>query len=152
MRFCAKDTIPQLAIMISIIMFLCNRIILTEEFVSTLSMNIESPSNLSYTRFRIVPFRATNCCACSSTAATVGESFQSKGRDHVFTDSDWSEFSADESIMAYSRSKTFAERRAYEIADAQSRWSLVTILPGIVQGPAQCAESSAKLYSPYVCI
>ena len=33
------------------------------------------------------------------------------------------------------RSKLLAEQRAYEIAQAQRRWTLVTILPPIVQGP-----------------
>ena len=65
----------------------------------------------------------------------VGESYDSRGTGHLFTEADWGEFGPDESRVPYNRSKTLAERRAHEIAGAQQRWTLVTILPGVVQGP-----------------
>ncbi len=68
-------------------------------------------------------------------AAVVGESYDSRGAGHLFTEADWGEFGPDESRVPYNRSKTLAERRAHEIAGAQERWTLVTILPGVVQGP-----------------
>lgn len=41
----------------------------------------------------------------------------------------------------YSYSKLLAEKKAWEIADAQTRWQLVTINPSLVMGPALNAKS-----------
>ena len=81
--------------------------------------------------------------ACRVAAAVVGEAYDSRGRAHVFTEADWGEFGPDESRVPYNRSKTMAELRAHEIAGAQQRWTLVTILPGVVQGPPPGAASRA---------
>ena len=74
--------------------------------------------------------------------AVVGETYDSRGAGHVFTEADWGDFGPDESQVPYNRSKTLAERRAHEIADAQQRWTLVTILPGVVQGPPPGAKDN----------
>lgn len=39
------------------------------------------------------------------------------------------------SVQRLLRMQVMAERRAIEICEGQSRWSLVRILPGLVQGP-----------------
>lgn len=38
-------------------------------------------------------------------------------------------------MLPYAYSKTVAEKRAWELAKAQSLWELVTINPGLVMGP-----------------
>ena len=90
------------------------------------------------------------------TAAVVGETYDSRGAGHLFTEADWGEFGPDESRVPYNRSKTLAERRAHEIADAQQRWTLVTILPGVVQGPppgehalaSACSDHARRRHCP----
>ncbi|OHX63988.1 NAD-dependent epimerase/dehydratase family protein [Flammeovirga pacifica] len=44
----------------------------------------------------------------------------------------------------YSLSKTLAEKKAWEIANAQSQWDLVTINPAFVMGPAQNAKATTS--------
>jgi len=78
----------------------------------------------------------------------VGEAYDSRGQGHVFTEADWGEFGPDESVVPYNRSKTLAERRAHEIAGAQQRWTLVTILPGVVQGPPPGASPAIPTRAP----
>ena len=83
----------------------------------------------------MVPYAKEPAILLRCAAAVVGERYDSRGRGHLFTEADWGEFGADESVVPYNRSKTLAERRAYEIAGTQERWTLATILPGVVQGP-----------------
>lgn len=53
----------------------------------------------------------------------------------IFTEKDWNTSStAEESPYAYS--KVAAEKKAWEIHDAQSRWKLVVVNPGFVFGPS----------------
>lgn len=51
-----------------------------------------------------------------------------------FNESNWNKI-ASEKYGPYAYSKTIAERLAWEMNSAQSRWSLSTILPGFVMGP-----------------
>lgn len=53
----------------------------------------------------------------------------------VLTEAVWNETASLE-YQPYSYSKTLAEKAAWEIADAQSRWKLVTVNPCLVMGPA----------------
>jgi dihydroflavonol-4-reductase len=54
--------------------------------------------------------------------------------DRVFTEEVWNT-TASIDHMAYSYSKTLAEKEAWKIHDAQSQWDLVTINPTLVIGP-----------------
>lgn len=51
------------------------------------------------------------------------------------TENDWNT-TASLDYQPYSYSKTLAEQKAWEIAEAQDRWKLVTINPSFVMGPA----------------
>ncbi len=53
----------------------------------------------------------------------------------MISEDDWNT-TASLDYQPYSYSKTLAEKKAWEIADAQSRWDLVTINPSFVMGPA----------------
>lgn len=52
-----------------------------------------------------------------------------------FDESCWNDTSSNDH-QSYSYSKTLAEKRAWTIAKAQQRWSLVTINPGFILGPS----------------
>ncbi len=60
----------------------------------------------------------------------------------VFDESLWNVTSS-EHHQPYSYSKTLAEREAWKLASAQQRWSLVTINPGFVLGPALSSRGDA---------
>lgn len=47
----------------------------------------------------------------------------------------------------YSYSKTAAERAAWEIADAQDQWRLVTVNPSLVLGPGVAAAHTSESFS-----
>lgn len=47
----------------------------------------------------------------------------------------------------YSLSKTLAEKKAWEIADAQSRWRLVVINPSLVIGPGLAPRPTSESFS-----
>lgn len=51
------------------------------------------------------------------------------------------------SHQAYSLSKTLAEKAAWEIVEAQSRWDLVTINPSFILGPGINPEASGESYA-----
>lgn len=71
----------------------------------------------------------------SSCAAIYGDTADLADIDHdQFTEADWNTTSSLEH-QPYSYSKTLAEREAWKIAEAQSRWDLVTINPSLVLGP-----------------
>lgn len=83
---------------------------------------------------------------CSSVASvSSGTDTESK----VFTEADWSVLDDPRhEVSAYPKSKTLAERAAWEYVaslDPASRFELATILPGFVQGPVlggtQCTSS-----------
>ena len=48
---------------------------------------------------------------------------------------------------AYSFSKTLAEKAAWEIAEAQDRWSLVVVNPSLVIGPALQSRPTSESFS-----
>lgn len=71
----------------------------------------------------------------SSIVAMLGDNWE-HGPDHVLTEADWDK-SASESYLPYPYSKTRAERRAWELYEAQQgekKWRLCTINPGFVLG------------------
>ncbi|MFD2177674.1 NAD-dependent epimerase/dehydratase family protein [Veronia pacifica] len=72
----------------------------------------------------------------SSVAAIYGDSadLADSGKT-AFDESDWNHSSSSHH-QAYSYSKTIAEKLAWEINDAQDRWTLVAINPGLVLGPS----------------
>jgi len=69
----------------------------------------------------------------SSIAAMCGDAADKTGTP--ITEADWNTTST-ESHQPYSYSKTVAERAAWDMANAQSRWSLAVMNPGFVIGPA----------------
>lgn len=77
----------------------------------------------------------------SSVVAIYGDSIEMKGRG-PFTEADWNTTSST-THQEYAYSKTVAERAAWEIAEAQDRWDLVTIHPGLVLGPALTTASKS---------
>ncbi len=77
----------------------------------------------------------------SSVVAIHGDNIDMKGRD-AFTEEDWNTTSSDVH-QPYAYSKTVAERAAWELAEAQNRWDMVTIHPGLVLGPALTTASKS---------
>jgi nucleoside-diphosphate-sugar epimerase len=77
----------------------------------------------------------------SSVVAIHGDNVDMKGRG-AFTEADWNTTSSADH-QPYPYSKTVAERAAWELADAQDRWDLVTIHPGLVLGPALTTSSKS---------
>jgi len=69
----------------------------------------------------------------SSVLAVYGDATESEGRP--LTEADWNETSSAEH-QPYAYSKTVAERKAWELARAQSQWSLVVVNPAFVMGPS----------------
>ena len=67
----------------------------------------------------------------------------------VLTEEQWNETS-DLTHQEYSYSKVAAERRAWEIANAQSRWDLVTINPSFVLGPAINPQINCESFSQII--
>ncbi|BBH18104.1 NAD-dependent epimerase [Nocardioides baekrokdamisoli] len=70
----------------------------------------------------------------SSVVAIYGDAVEMRGKD-AFTEADWNTTSSLRH-QPYSYSKTVAEQEAWKRAEAQDRWDLVTIHPGLVLGPA----------------
>ncbi|MFL6089042.1 MAG: SDR family oxidoreductase [Aeromicrobium sp.] len=70
----------------------------------------------------------------SSVVAIHGDNIDMKGRG-PFTEADWNTTSSVDH-QPYPYSKTVAERAAWDMAEAQDRWDMVTIHPGLVIGPA----------------
>ncbi|KAG2445702.1 hypothetical protein HXX76_000309 [Chlamydomonas incerta] len=80
----------------------------------------------------------------SSIAAVVlSTPEQSRPGTHHYDESSWNTV-ASESIIPYACSKTLAEKRAWELCELQSRWSLVTICPGLVLGPPVSSRSDSE--------
>ncbi len=85
----------------------------------------------------------------SSCAAIYGDTVDvAEAPGGVLTEKQWNTTSSI-GHQAYSYSKTVAERAAWEMAQAQSRWKLVVINPSLVIGPAlsetQTSESFALI-------
>ncbi|QNH50608.1 aldehyde reductase [Acinetobacter venetianus] len=72
----------------------------------------------------------------SSIASTYGDAIEILDTpNNEFDENDWNNTS-NETHQPYSYSKVAAERKAWEIADQQTRWSLVCINPALVMGPS----------------
>jgi nucleoside-diphosphate-sugar epimerase len=72
----------------------------------------------------------------SSVAAVMGDAIEAKDYPGgVIDESRWNE-SSSVSYQPYSYSKLAAERAAWDMANAQKRWSLVTINPAFIIGPS----------------
>ncbi|KAH7390204.1 dihydroflavonol-4-reductase [Cadophora sp. MPI-SDFR-AT-0126] len=85
----------------------------------------------------------TRVVLTSSIAAVYGDSADIlKMKNATLTETYWNETSTI-SGSPYSYSKMIAEREAWKMQEAQSRWSLVTINPGLVLGPSLSPESAS---------
>lgn len=72
----------------------------------------------------------------SSVAALYGDNIDARDRpDHSLDETCWNTSSSVDH-NPYQYSKVAAEREAWKLHDAQDRWDLVTINPGMVYGPA----------------
>ncbi len=72
----------------------------------------------------------------SSVVAIYGDAVDlKKTKNGVFTEEYWNETSS-ASHQPYAYSKTVAEKEAWKMAEAQSRWQLVVINPSFVLGPS----------------
>ena len=77
----------------------------------------------------------------SSVVSIQGDNVDMKGRG-PFTEDDWNTTSSVDH-QPYPYSKTVAEKAAWEMCEAQTRWDLVTINPGLVLGPALTTASKS---------
>jgi len=72
----------------------------------------------------------------SSIASTYGDAIEIQNTaNNEFDESHWNNTSS-ETHQPYPYSKVAAERKAWEITEQQSRWSLVCINPALVMGPS----------------
>ena len=79
----------------------------------------------------------------SSCASIYGDSVDlQKTKNGVFTEDDWNTTS-NLKHQAYSYSKVLAEREAWKMAEAQSRWDLVVINPSFVIGPGTASNATS---------
>lgn len=92
------------------------------------TINVINAVNSAHTVDRLV--------LTSSVAAIYGDAIEaSLAPQGQLTEEQWNT-SSSPSYQPYSYSKTAAERKAWELADSQSRWKLLTINPGLVLGPS----------------
>lgn len=83
----------------------------------------------------------------SSCAAIYGDNADLKSTANgVFTEEHWNTTSSLDH-QAYSYSKTLAEKEAWKIADAQDRWTLVTINPSFVVGPGLNPNATSESFA-----
>jgi nucleoside-diphosphate-sugar epimerase len=87
---------------------------------------LESANEVSSVKRVVV---TSSCAAIFCDASDLKE----KNKD-AFTEDDWNT-KADLNYQPYSYSKTLAEKKAWEMMEAQNRWDLVTINPSFVLGP-----------------
>lgn len=92
------------------------------------TINVLEQANKTETVKRVV---VTSSCAAIYTDAI--DTVNAPGGK--LTEEIWNTSSSLE-YQPYSYSKTLAEKKAWEIVDAQSRWQLTTINPSFVMGPA----------------
>lgn len=72
----------------------------------------------------------------SSIASTYGDAIDIlKTENNQFDESNWNTTSSS-THQPYPYSKVMAERKAWEMAEAQDRWSLVCVNPALVLGPS----------------
>ena len=83
----------------------------------------------------------------SSCAAIYGDNADlQESPGEMFTESDWNT-SSSLAHQPYSYSKVLAEKEAWAIANAQSRWSLVVINPSLVLGPGISPFGTSESFS-----
>ncbi|MFZ4522456.1 MAG: NAD-dependent epimerase/dehydratase family protein [Bacteroidales bacterium] len=83
----------------------------------------------------------------SSCAAIIGDAKDCLGYPNgIATEAQWNHSSTVEH-QPYSYSKTVAERAAWEISKAQSRWDLVVINPSFVIGPGINPDATSESFS-----
>lgn len=71
----------------------------------------------------------------SSLTAVYGDAIELVDKpDGWFDERDWN-LVADVEYQPYAYSKTLAEKKAWVLAEAQSRWTMVALQPGLVLGP-----------------
>lgn len=89
----------------------------------------------------------TRVVVTSSCAAIYGDNIDvAKAPNQTLTEAQWNETSG-LAHQPYFYSKTVAERAAWEIADAQDQWRLVTINPSLVVGPGVAAAHTSESFS-----
>ncbi|MDG2340238.1 MAG: NAD-dependent epimerase/dehydratase family protein, partial [Paracoccaceae bacterium] len=89
----------------------------------------------------------TRVVLTSSCAAILGDVIDTSNAPRGMIDeNDWNETSALDHIP-YSFSKTLAEKAAWQIADAQSRWKMVVINPALITGPSLNGSPTSEVFS-----
>ncbi len=80
------------------------------------------------------------------TSSTAAVASGRGGRDYPFTEADWSDATNQADTSSYERSKTIAERAAWDwVAREGEGLELVTICPGAVLGPVLGSDRSASI-------
>jgi nucleoside-diphosphate-sugar epimerase len=80
----------------------------------------------------------------SSVVAIFGDNQDiEKAGNRRFTEANWNTTSSADH-QPYPYSKTLAERRAWQMVEAQNRWDLVVINPGFVMGPPLSEQSGSE--------
>lgn len=83
----------------------------------------------------------------SSVAAIYGVPADvPKAPNGILTEDIWNT-SSSLTVSPYNYSKTLAEKAAWEIADAQSRWKLVVINPALVFGPGTAKVQTSESFN-----
>lgn len=79
----------------------------------------------------------------SSVSAVFGDLIEGYHKNnHTLTEADWNQTSTERSDP-YAYSKLTAEREAWKMCKAQSRWTLVAVCSSFVIGPSRTAASSS---------
>lgn len=68
--------------------------------------------------------------------------------DRVCTEADWNDYASLETT-AYPYSKVLAEREAWKIAGAQTRWKLVVINPAFIVGPGTAPKQTSATFDQF---
>tara|TARA_B100001057_G_scaffold456230_1_gene503446 strand:- start:151 stop:1218 length:1068 start_codon:yes stop_codon:yes gene_type:complete len=79
----------------------------------------------------------------SSCAAIYGDADECELAPNGMLNEDIWNTTSSVAHQPYSYSKTVAERKAWQMADAQDRWSLVVINPSLVLGPSVSGQSTS---------
>jgi len=80
----------------------------------------------------------------SSVVAVYGDAVDiAETESGILTELNWN-FSSSEEHQPYSYSKTLAEKLAWEMAEKQDRWDLLTINPGFIMGPSLSKRTDSR--------
>lgn len=80
------------------------------------------------------------------TSSTAAVAYGHGGRDEPFTEADWSDETNTSDTSSYERSKTVAERAAWDwVARSGGSLQLATVCPGAILGPVAGSDRSASL-------